>query len=268
MKIFRMGVIATAVLSLLYLQLSGIDVHARYAPSSAGNPLVVIARDVTAVAHCERTDAINLGTPQQSIVRSRCQAGDIVETFVVQLSQARSQRTAYVLLPSPDASKSSQLQTDQKIRDLMAATRRAARATVQGAVRQQVSPLLACGGSGTAGLMWNPSFNATQLTAFIHYYKTQDCKQLYFEQTGIQQSEGSSNDYWDSDVYDSANLSTTYGVWNLYCRGIPHSSTSFTTYTIDHLEPVGGDFFMAVRDAQLFGGCSGDWDAGDFGILS
>ncbi len=75
-----------------------------FAARSSQEPMVVIAKDVTPLAQCQKMEAIRKTktSPLSSIKYSACPAGTLVQTYVVPLSQAKAQHEDYVLLPATE----------------------------------------------------------------------------------------------------------------------------------------------------------------------
>ncbi len=132
-----------------------------FAASSSSDPMVVIARDVTPLAQCQRMEAIRKpGTVSFSSIKySACPAGTLIRTYVVPLSEAKAQHEEYILLPA----------TEDQIQHLVSAK----------APRQSsaVRPFSFCinvekftstswtfsanGDSGTTGVDWNTNSDCT-----------------------------------------------------------------------------------------------------------
>ncbi|MFI5272666.1 MAG: hypothetical protein ACHQ4H_06500 [Ktedonobacterales bacterium] len=227
-------------------------------------PAVAVAKDVTAT--CELTYTTNLGSVNAISTKRACPAGTIIQVSPIPLAEATAHHQAYVRLPSPAASTGGVARAEEQIQALIEATRAQ---TMQ--LAHQSNPLLnsPCGKNAQAFAAWVPDYNSkVAFAGFANYYHSQDCRQVVLQQTGIQQYYGLSANYWASERYNHGYLSDV--TWPLYCRFIPQSGSTYTTYTIDTAYPSGGYFSMETSDSVWGGGCPyiGNFYDMSFGTLN
>lgn len=70
-----------------------------FAANISKDPTVVVAMDVTSQSSCTDTTVINVNARQQTTFYSACEAGSVIRSEVVSLSEALNQGKRYVLLP-------------------------------------------------------------------------------------------------------------------------------------------------------------------------
>ena len=185
------------------------------ASSRFGNPLVIIAKDVTASSQCQTTERLNIGTPQMKVIQFNCSPGTIIDTATVPLAAAKEHHWAYVILSSAHLS--------YRVDALIQSTRVA----INKALKRQMSvPTTACGGHNEQDDSWHPNFDPyATLKSKVFWLRDNNpfCYELYIGSVEIELYNSSVYAYWYNFNYNGYPLPEG-------CRYINHNSYVVDTY--------------------------------------
>lgn len=175
--------------------------HASVAPASNTNdPLVIVARDITAASHCQSFHGIKLTRTSSvtSVVYTPCPAGSIVYTFEVPRSQAVARHEAFVQLPSANATPQQREQAGQQIVALLS--------EIQPATIEQ-APVQPDSCSSFENVVGN---NYTLSGATVHttvdYQKHTDCTVTFYDTTAKITSGTANDTLWKADYNSTYNF--------------------------------------------------------------
>lgn len=225
----------------------------------ATDSLVVIAQDITSLAHC----ITGLSTTAGTVISpaSPCPAGTVISTKQVPLSQALAEHEAYVLLPSSKPTSSTEIaKISQQVDDMVSAKVRQIRQQAAATFSPQVNLTPAtCGASGLFRWAdWSPDFDSnSSFYVSITWNVNGNCTITWVTSYMDLLSVGGPT-YWNDDQY--AGSSADYGCASLNSGA---NSRSPISWGLLNQAPAGYDYLQEVYNGS---NCF-PWDSSDHTVL-
>jgi hypothetical protein len=191
-------------------------------------PMVMVAKDMTASSNCKSTATLNIGTSHVKVVHLACAPGTNIAAFEVPLSVAYTHRWDYIVLPSGKISVSSQAKLSSQIQELIQSTQKAA---LKASKMRFTLPDTACGSNATQYYQFN--YDGDTVLTVVKWYKFTNCSQLNIYTAEEALVSGSTNASWGHFDYASASV-------NVSCYYLNGAHGHYVSYPVDlYSYPVG-----------------------------